>query len=80
MTRGEQLLKKHLSERGSQAKLVAALNKARPKGFQWVADAPMVSKWAAGKGRPALKWLPLLEDVTGIPMRAWTQELPGRAA
>ncbi len=71
MTRGSELLKAHLAEHGAQQDFVILFNEGREKPDQ--IDAPMVSRWKSGERPPAPKFMARIEDLTGIPMRAWVE-------
>ncbi len=38
-------------------------------------SAQSVSDWVAGKSKPKPDLMAQIEDLTGIPMRAWTEEI-----
>ncbi len=38
-------------------------------------SAQAVSDWVAGKSKPKPDLMAQIEDLTGIPMRAWTEEI-----
>jgi hypothetical protein len=75
MTRGSELLKAHLAAHGEQQNFVNRFNEGRPEGDR--IDAPMVSRWKSGKRPPAPEFMARIEDLTGIPMRAWVEPPEG---
>lgn len=78
MTRGSELLRSHLAGHGEQQKFVDKFNEGRAEGDR--IDAPMVSRWKSGKRPPAPEFMARIEDLTGIPMRAWVEPAPADAS
>lgn len=74
MTRGAARLKQLLSGHGEQRKFV---NRCKKKGLR--VDEPMVSRWVRGERKPTPEQMAALEDIAGIPMRAWVEEAKGAA-
>lgn len=73
MTRGSEQLRQLLPH-GEQKKFVDKFNEGRDEGQR--IDQSMVSRWASGKRPPAPEYMARIEDLLGIPMRAWVEEIP----
>jgi len=70
--RGTKLLREKLAGRGGKAVFVARFNDGYD-GSQL--DAPMVSKWVSGERLPSREHMARIEDVEGIPMRDWVEDI-----
>lgn len=73
-TRGSKKLKELLAGHGKQRKFVALCAK---KGL--AIDEPTVSRWVRAERKPTREQMAKLEDIVGIPMRAWVEEAKGAA-
>ncbi len=71
MTRGSEMLKAALARHGAQQDFVTKFNEGQPEAKR--IDAPMVSRWKSGQRPPAPEFMARIEDLTGIPMRAWVE-------
>lgn len=76
MKRGTKLLKEKLTGHGAQAAFLRRFN----EGYRGThVDAPMVSRWVGGR-TPSPEHMARIEDLLGIPMRAWIEEIRRGAA
>lgn len=73
-TRGSKKLKELLAGHGKQRAFVIMCAK---KGLR--VDEPTVSRWVRGERKPTPEQMAKLEDLVGIPMRAWVEGVRGAA-
>lgn len=78
MNRGAEQLAEKLAGHGEQKKFVDRYNEGRDESER--IDAPMVSRWCNGKRVPLTLQARRIQDLTDIPMQAWTDPAQGNAA